>query len=212
MKNHFALIAGIAAAVMLLSGCTPRVSLRKNTTYNTSLDELFATRRSIRSYDASRTISEEEVRTLLTASQQAPSWTNRQPSRYYVAITPEKVAAVRECVGERNAQNVAGAPVLIVSTFVKGQSGFGFGSQPANEIGDGWGAYDNGLANAYLILKARDTGFDTLIMGFRDSDKLRTLLNIPDSEEVLAVIALGYRAQEPGTPNHLAFDEVVKFF
>ena len=55
-------------------------------------------------------------------------------------------------------------------------------------------------------------GFDTLIMGFRDSDKLRSILAIPDSEEVLAVIALGYRAQEPGTPNHLALDEIVKFY
>ena len=151
------------------------------------------------------------MRTLLTASQQAPSWANRQPSRYYVAISPEKLAAVRECVGERNAQNVAGAPVLIVSTFVKGQSGFGRGVA-TNEIGDGWGAYDNGLANAYLILKARDMGFDTLIMGFRDSDKLRELLEIPDTEEVLAVIALGYRDQEPGTPNHLALDDIVKFY
>ena len=47
---------------------------------------------------------------------------------------------------------------------------------------------------------------------FRDSDKLRSILAIPDSEEVLAVIALGYRAQEPGTPNHLALDEIVKFY
>ena len=212
MKIHFALIAGIVAAMMLLPGCTSRFSFQKSGSDGDSLDELFASRRSVRSYDATRTISEEEVRSLLTASQQAPSWANRQPSRYYVAITPEKVAAVRECVGERNAQNVAGAPVLIVSTFVKGQSGFGMGAQPANEIGDGWGAYDNGLDNAYLILKARDMGFDTLIMGFRDSGKLRSILAIHDSEEVLAVIALGYRAQEPGTPNHLALDEIVKFF
>ena len=118
---------------------------------------------------------------------------------------------MRECVGERNAQNVAGAPVLIVSTFVKGQSGFGRGVA-VNEIGDGWGAYDNGLANAYLILKARDMGFDTLIMGMRESDRLRALFNIPENEMILAVIALGYRAEEPNMPVHRPLDEVVKFF
>ena len=128
-----------------------------------------------------------------------------------MAISPEKLAAVRECVGERNAQNVAGAPVLIVSTYVKGQSGFGR-DVAVNEIGDGWGAYDNGLANAYLILKARDMGFDTLIMGMRDSAGLRALFGIPDTEEVMAVIALGYRAAEPNTPVHKALDEIVKFF
>ena len=211
MKNQMTLLAGIAAAVVLLAGCTSRINFSKKTTVTHDLDDLFASRRSVRSYDAAKTISMEEVRTLLEASQQAPSWANRQPSRYYVAISPEKLAAVRECVGDRNAHNVAGAPVLIVSTFVKGQSGFGRDTA-VNEIGDGWGAYDNGLANAYLILKARDMGFDTLIMGFRDSDKLRELLEIPDTEEVLAVIALGYRDQEPGTPNHLALDDIVKFY
>ena len=211
MKTRFALIAGIAAAVMLLPGCTPRFSFTRSVTISNSIDDLFASRRSVRSYDATKTSSEEEVRTLLTASQQAPSWANRQPSRYYVAISPEKLAAVRECVGERNAQNVAGAPVLIVSTFVKGQSGFGR-DVAVNEIGDGWGAYDNGLANAYLILKARDMGFDTLIMGYRDSAGLRALFGIPDTEEVMAVIALGYRAGEPNTPIHKSLDEIVKFF
>ena len=67
MKNHFALIASLAAAVMLLSGCTPRFSFSRNVTVNQSLDDLFASRRSVRSYDATTTISEEEVRTLLTA-------------------------------------------------------------------------------------------------------------------------------------------------
>jgi len=208
MKPIATLIAGIAAAVILLPvSCCQQATNQAGT----SLDELFTTRRSVRSYDATKTISEAEVRTLLTAAQQAPSWANRQPSRYYAVLSPDKLAAVRECVGERNAQNVAGAPVLLVSTYVKGQSGFGRDSA-VNEIGDGWGAYDNGLSNAYLILKARDMGFDTLIMGYRDSDKIRALLNIPDSEEILAVIALGYRDQEPGTPNHLSLDEIVKFF
>ena len=210
MKNHFALIAGIAAAVMLLSGCTPRFSFSKNVTIS-SIDDLFASRRSVRSYDATKSISEEEVRTLLAASQQAPSWANRQPSRYYVAISPEKLAAVRECVGERNAKNVAGAPVLIVSTFVKGQSGFGR-DVAVNEIGDGWGAYDNGLSNCYLILKARAMGFDTLIMGMRDASQLRQLFTIPESETVMAVIALGYRDGEPTRPNRRPLDEIVSFY
>lgn len=205
MKTRL-ILAACAAAALLLAGCAQPAA-----TSGSSLDELFLTRRSVRSYDASKTISEAEVRTLLEASQQAPSWANMQPSRYYVAMTPDKAEAARQLCGERNAANVAGAPVIIVSTFVKGQSGFGRGNA-ANEIGDGWGAYDNGLANAYLILKARDMGFDTLIMGMRDSAALRTLFGIPDTEEVMAVIALGYRAGEPNMPNHKALDEIVKFF
>ena len=176
----------------------------------TSLDELFQTRRSIRSYEPGRTISEAQVRELLAAAQNAPSWANQQPSKYYVAISPEKHAAVLDLVGG-NKDRVANAPVLIVSTFEKGKSGF-FRGTPANDAGDFWGAYDNGLSNCYLILKARDMGFDTLIMGMRESDKLRELFNIPEEEMILAVIALGYRAEEPNMPVHRPLDEIVKFF
>ena len=34
----------------------------------------------------------------------------------------------------------------------------------------------------------------------------------PENEEVMAVISLGYRAENPGTPTHRSLDEVVKFF
>ena len=175
-----------------------------------SFDEVLTTRRSIRNYDATKKISEAEVRELLKAAQEAPSWANQQPTRYYVAISPEKLAAVQEMVGG-NKDRIKNAPVLIVSTFERGKSGF-FGNTPTNEVGDGWGAYDNGLSNCYLVLKARAMGFDTLIMGMREADKLRELFAIPENESVMAVIALGYRAGEPRKPNHRPLDEIVKFF
>ena len=87
-----------------------------------------------------------------------------------------------------------------------------FRGNPVDATGDLWGAYDNGLSNAYFILKARAMGFDTLIMGMRDADALRTLLDIPEDETILAVIALGYRAQDPNVPTHRPLDEVVKFY
>lgn len=175
-----------------------------------SFDEVLTSRRSIRSYDATKTIREAEVRTLMAAVQEAPSWANQQPTKYYVAMSPEKLAAVKDLIGG-NKRNVKDAPVLIVSTFERGKSGF-FQGNPANEVGDGWGAYDNGLSNCYLVLQARAMGFDTLIMGMRDADKLRQLFNIPENEAVMAVIALGYRAAQPVQPRHRPFDDVVKFY
>jgi nitroreductase len=55
-------------------------------------------------------------------------------------------------------------------------------------------------------------GFDTLIMGMREADKLRELFSIPENETIMAVIALGYRAEEPKRPVHRELDEIVKFF
>lgn len=191
----------------MLMGCTSTPT----SSAGPSFEEVVTTRRSIRSYDATKTISEAEVRQLITTTQEAPSWANGQPTKYYVAITPEKVQAVQELIGDFNKRNVQGAPVLMVSTYEKGKSGH-FQGQATNEIGEGWGAYDNGVSNAYLVLVARAMGFDTLIMGMRDSDALRTLFNIPESETIMAVISLGYRADEPNRPERRNLDEIVKFF
>ncbi|MCH5302578.1 MAG: nitroreductase family protein [Prevotella sp.] len=191
---------------LALTGCSDN---RKQPTSQSSFDEVLTTRRSVRSYDASKTISEAEVRELLTATQEAPSWANQQPSKYYVAISEEKVAAVQDLVGG-NKERILGAPVLIVSTYEQGKSGF-FRGEATNEVGEGWGAYDNGLSNGYLILKARAMGFDTLIMGMRDADGLRALFDIPDNETIMAVVSLGYRAEDPKRPERRQLDDIVKF-
>lgn len=204
MKKHLFLSLLFAA---MLGSCTSESTPSAGPFF----EEVVTTRRSIRHYDATKTISEAEVRQLLTTTQEAPSWANGQPTKYYVAMTPEKVQAVQELIGDFNKRNVQGAPVLMVSTYEKGKSGH-FQGQATNEIGEGWGAYDNGVSNAYLVLTARAMGFDTLIMGMRDSEALRTLFGIPESETIMAVISLGYRASEPNRPGRRDLDEIVKFF
>ena len=208
MKNLISFIAASFAALTLLPGCgsgsgAPAAS-------GSSFDEIVASRRSVRDYAAGTTISEAEVRTLIATAMEAPSWANSQTTRYYVAMSEGKVAAVKELIGG-NSRNTTNAPVMIVSTFVKGQSGFGRGSQ-ANEVGEGWGAYDNGLSNAYFILKARELGYDTLIMGMRDGDGLRQLFGIPETEQVMAVISLGKRASDPRRPDRKPIDDIVRFY
>lgn len=205
MKTRTIILAAAALfGLMSLTGCSP------DGEKTVSFYDVLASRRSVRSYDATKTISEAEVRQLLAAAQNAPSWANMQPSKYYVAISPEKLEAVQDLIGG-NKERVKDAPVLIVSTFEREKSGF-FRGQQTNELGDFWGAYDNGLSNAYLVLIARAMGYDTLIMGMRDAAGLRTLFQIPGEETVTAVIALGYRAEEPRTPQHRDLDEIAKFF
>ncbi len=115
MKTNL-IIAAVLTLVMV-AGCSSNEGNKQKSSEGISFDEVIATRRSVRSYDASKTISEAEVRELLVATQEAPSWANQQPSKYYVAMSPEMVKAVQDLVGERNKQNIQGAPVLIVSTF-----------------------------------------------------------------------------------------------
>ena len=102
--------------------------------------------------------------------------------------------------------------MLIVSTFVSHRSGFERDGQPTNEVGEGWGFYDLGLHNENLLLKARDLGLDTLVMGIRDAEKLRSVLSIPEEEVIVAVIAVGYRAVNPDMPKRKEVAEIAKFF
>ena len=108
-------LLGAALALLTLTGCY-NGNQQSNGTTSPSFDEVLTTRRSIRAYDATKKISEAEVRELLLATQEAPSWANQQPTKYYVAISEEKLKAVQDMVGG-NKERIKDAPVLIVSTF-----------------------------------------------------------------------------------------------
>ena len=174
--------------------------------------ELIEARRSIRSYDASKKVTEEQINEMVEAAIQAPSWKNSQTARYYAILSEEKLAQFnRECLPEFNAKNAAGA-ALIVSTFVANRAGFDREGNADNEVGNGWGFYDLGLHNENLVLKAKDMGLDTLIMGIRDAESIRTALDIPETETVVAVIAVGYAAKDADKPKRKTPGDIVKFY
>ena len=170
--------------------------------------ELANERRSVRAYEdrpVDRALADEIVR----AAQLAPSWKNSQTGRYYVALDPAAQAKIRACLPPFNQKSSEHA-ALIVTAYEKGVAGFN-GAEPANELGDQWGAYDLGLQNMLLTLRARELGLDTLIMGIRDSDAIRAAAHIPESQAVVAVIALGYRAQAPAARPRKATEEIVTY-
>ena len=169
--------------------------------------ELIKTRRSVRAYSAPP--SHEDLVRILTEAQMAPSWKNSQTTRWYVAETPEmhdRLCAALHEINRKKADNA----VLIVSTYVKNIAGF-TRETPDNEVGNGWGAYDLGLHDAYLLLAARNAGYDTVIMGLRDGQQIREALSIPETEEILSVIAIGKRAEEPALRPRKELQEIVTF-
>ena len=172
--------------------------------------ELIGKRRSVRGYSEGREIDNEVIREIISESYQAPSWKNSQTARYYVANTPEAIEKVRKALPEFNNRSSANA-ALVITTFVKDISGFSAGTAE-NELSNKWGAYDLGLNNAYFVLAAKERGLDTLIMGLRDAKILREEFNIPKTEQITAVIALGYGAKQLSPRADRPADEVAKFF
>ena len=174
--------------------------------------ELIEARRSIRSYDASKKVTEEQINEMVEAAIQAPSWKNSQTARYYAILSEEKLAQFNsECLPEFNVKNAAGA-ALIVTTFVANRAGFDREGNADNEVGNGWGFYDLGLHNENLVLKAKDMGLDTLIMGIRDAESIRAMLDIPETETVVAVIAVGYATKDAEKPKRKTPGDIVKFY
>ena len=172
--------------------------------------DLIAARRSVRSYQSG--VTRKDLEAICRAAQQAPSWMNRQTARCYVLETPEVLESLRDAALPSFNRNSSANAALIVTTFVKGIVGFGSDGQPVDDIGNGWGIYDLGLHDAYLILAAKDLGYDTLIMGLRDVDLLREKLGIPDNEELISVIAVGRSDATPAAPPRKPLEETVKFF
>ncbi len=171
--------------------------------------ELIHERRSVREYASAA--DHEALVSILREAQRAPSWKNQQTSRSYVIETPEILEDLRAAALPSFNQNSSAKAALIVTTYIRNVVGFNDGT-PANEIGNGWGAYDLGLHDAYLVLAARNAGYDTLIMGIRDADAIRRRLNIPENEEIMSVIAVGKRKQEPSEKTRKPLEEVTKFF
>lgn len=175
--------------------------------------ELLMKRRSMRFYDETKEVTKNQLEEIITAAAQAPSWKNTQTARYHCIVDKKlrKQFSV-ECLPEFNQNNSKGA-TLVVATFVKDHSGFNVeAGKPDNECGNGWGYYDLGLHNELFLLKAKELGLDTLVMGIRDADKIRKMLNIPEDEIIVSVIAVGYAAKEPGKPAKKTVEELAKFY
>lgn len=175
------------------------------------LSKVMHTRRSVREY-INKPVEQEKLREVISAAQLAPSWKNSQVSRYYVVTGEEKLAEVKNALSPYNQKNMANAPALIVTAIVLNRSGYEKDGTPTNELGNGWGFYDCGLQSMNLLLKATELGLSTLVMGIRDNEKIKEVLNIPETEAVVSVIGVGYSNAEPAMPKRKEIDDIAKFF
>ena len=184
--------AGVAAAAGV-AGCSGEET-RKEATMDMKFSELVEARRSVRKY-AKATISKDEMAKIVEEALNAPSWKNTETTRYYAAIGDDVKAKIwSDALPGFNAASSANAAALVAVAFVPGESGY-MGADPANELGEMWGAYDCGLASSYFVLAAKNHGWDTLIMGIRDTAKVKSILGIPEKEILTSVIAVGKGAQ-----------------
>ena len=160
------------------------------------------TRRSHRTF-TEEAVTHQEIEKIVALAAYAPSWKNTQISRY-IAIEDK---AVRDeivelfCLpGSNNPAIIRSCPVLIAQTFIKNRCGYERDGSLTTDRGEGWQYYDCGIAAQTFCLAAHDLGLATVIMGVFDRKGLQEYLDIPQDQELMALIALGRPADDPAAP------------
>jgi len=150
-----------------------------------AVHELIRKRRSPKAFSGAP-VTEVELQSLLEAARWAASSYNEQPWRFVVADRhrdPRSFARVLSTLMPVNAAWADNASMLIVAVA---KTTFSHNDAPNRHA-----RYDTGAAVAQLTLEATALGIGVHQMGGFDAEKARTVLNIPDGFEVVAVIAIG---------------------
>lgn len=154
-----------------------------------AIHELLANRWSGRAYDADRSVSKEQVVSLLEAARWAPSCFGDQPWRYVVCNKADNLQAWQaafDCLVPGNQGWAVNAPVLLL---ICADTLFGHNDKPNK-----WAAYDTGAATENLCLQATALGLMAHQMGGFDADKARVIFKVPERYQILAMVTVGYQA------------------
>ncbi len=168
-------------------------------------------RRSIRRYK-SKPIDHSVLEAIISDSSFSPSWKNTQITRYIVVEDTSLISKIaNEFTPEYNANIIRQAPVLVAVTFVKNRSGFERDGSYTTQKGDRWQMFDVGVACQTFCLAAYERGLGTVIMGIWDEDGITELLEIPDTQELAALIAIGYPDEAPTAPKRKSLEDLLTY-
>ena len=168
-------------------------------------------RRSIRKYKNDK-ISHSVLESIVSNASFSPSWKNTQITRY-IAIEDTSIIQkiADDFTPEFNANIIRQAPVLIAVTFMKGRCGFERDGSFSTKKEDRWQMFDVGVACQTFCLSAHEVGLGTVIMGIWDEDGITKLLEIPETQELAALIAIGYPDIVPDAPKRKSVEDLLTY-
>ena len=139
-----------------------------------------------------RPLEKEKLDAILEAGRVAPTAKNLQEQKVYVVQSAEMLAKIDGVTPCRY-----GAPTVLIVAFDKN-----------NVFTYPGGMRDSGIEDAtivatHMILAAYNEGVDSCWINFLDPEKMAEVLGLPENEEVLMAMDLGYAAEDAGPlPNH----------
>src|SRR5512137_2784343 len=161
-----------------------------------SLIDVILTRRSIRRYDT-KEVPAEVLQQILEAGRQAPSAANRQPIRFVIVKDHDLLKVLCDNLFTRF---VKYAPIAIV------------GCADIKSLLTGkWAVVDAAIAMENMVIAAWTLGVGSCWIGACDEEKVKELLKIPDKWKVVALVTLGYPAEQPKPRKKKSFEELFSF-
>ncbi len=153
--------------------------------------EVVKDRYSCKKFDGKQ-VSKEQLDAILEAGRLAPTAKNNQEQRIYVIQSEEGLAKVDKLTPCRY-----GAPTVLAVAFDKNNV-FVYPGEKRDS-----GAEDASIVATHLLLAAKDAGVDSCWLNFFDPELAAKELGLPENEEVLMLLDLGFAAEGTGPlPNH----------
>lgn len=151
------------------------------------------TRRSIRAY-TDEVVEKEILEGVLEAARIAPSAANKQRWKFVIIENDKVEDFVPLC---RNQKFVGEASHLIVCCATDKESK--------------WADVDVAIAMDHMTLRAHDLGLGTCWIGAFYPEKVSKAIDLPEEAKVVAILTLGYPAEEGKMRDRKEMDEITSY-
>ena len=143
-------------------------------------------RYSCKKYDG-RPVEPEKLEAILEAGRLAPTAKNLQEQKIYVVQSPEGLAKIDKLTPCRY-----GAGTVLIVAF-DSKNVFVYPGEKRD-----YGIEDAAIVATHMMLAAADAGVDSCWLNFFDPDAAAKEFGLPENEEVLMLMDLGYGAEGAG--------------
>jgi nitroreductase len=170
---------------------------------NKSFLDLAKSRYSVRKYE-NRTVEAEKLTAILEAGRIAPTAANKQPCIFLVLNNEESIEKLCKACSPH------GAPLAIVVCAEKTTAWV----RPFDKAN--MGEIDSTIAADHMMMCAQDLGLSSCWITYFDPKIARKEFNIPDNIVPVNILAIGYSADEPQSPDRhdetrKPLDSIVKY-
>jgi nitroreductase len=170
---------------------------------NKSFLDLAKSRYSVRKYE-NKVVEAEKLTAILEAGRVAPTAANQQPCIFLVLNNKESIERVYKACRPH------GAPLVIIICADKTSAWVRpFDKANMSEI-------DSTIAADHMMMCAQDLGLSSCWITYFDPAIVRKEFNMPDNVVPINILAIGYGADEPQSPDRHAetrkpLDSIVKY-